>query len=105
MIGMETTPREAEPKASLYESVACRMADLIERGTFPPGARVPSVRSLSRQWEVSTTTVLEAYRLLEDRGLIEARPQSGYYVTTRFPGAPPEPEISRPAASRRTWSV
>ena len=64
MPAMETIEHGAESKVHLYESVAGRMADLIARGTFPSGARVPSVRSLSRQWEVSITTVLEAYRLL-----------------------------------------
>jgi DNA-binding transcriptional MocR family regulator len=37
------------------------------------------------------TTVLEAYRRLEDRGLIEARPQSGYYVR-RTPDPAPAPD-------------
>jgi DNA-binding transcriptional MocR family regulator len=43
--------------------------------------------------------VLQAYRLLEDRGKIEARPQSGYYVRTRFWKPPAEPDISRPATT------
>jgi DNA-binding transcriptional MocR family regulator len=41
--------------------------------------------------------VTEAYRLLEDQGRIEARPQSGYYVLAVSPAQLPEPEISRPA--------
>ena len=50
---------------------------------------------------MSVTTVLEAYHLLEDRGWIEARPQSGYYVRPaslrrpRAGEAPPEPTIRR----------
>ena len=64
----------------LYENVANRVANLVEKGVYNYGERVPSVRDLSRELEVSTTTVVEAYRLLEDQGLLEARPQSGYYV-------------------------
>lgn len=64
----------------LYERVANRVADLVDKGVYNYGERVPSVRDLSREMEVSTTTVVEAYRLLEDQGLLEARPQSGYYV-------------------------
>jgi DNA-binding transcriptional MocR family regulator len=47
---------------------------------------------------VSVSTVLQAYQLLENRGLIEARPQSGYYVTARsfLAASLPEPEISAP---------
>jgi len=38
--------------------------------------------------QVSISTALEAYRLLEDRQLIEARPQSGYYVRRLFNQSP-----------------
>jgi DNA-binding transcriptional MocR family regulator len=61
---------------------------MIQGGTFAVGDRIPSVRKLSRQLDVSVTTVVEAYRLLEDRRLVEARPQSGYYVRTPEPAAP-----------------
>jgi DNA-binding transcriptional MocR family regulator len=61
---------------------------MIQGGTFAVGDRIPSVRQLSRQLDVSVTTVVEAYRLLEDRRLVEARPQSGYYVRTPEPAAP-----------------
>lgn len=67
--------------AKLYEKVAGRMVDLVDKGVYNYGDRVPSVRDLSREFEVSTTTVVEAYRLLEDQGVLEARPQSGYYVS------------------------
>jgi DNA-binding transcriptional MocR family regulator len=38
--------------------------------------------------QVSISTALEAYCLLEDRQLIEARPQSGYYVRRLFNQSP-----------------
>lgn len=83
-------------KKLLYEQIADRMARLIEGGTYRPGNRLPSVRQLSKQQGVSISTVLAAYMILENRGLIEARPQSGYYVSTRLPMRLPEPEISSP---------
>jgi DNA-binding transcriptional MocR family regulator len=64
----------------LYERVANDLAGVIRAGTFRPGERIPSVREMSRQRQVSITTVLQAYQLLEDRGVIEVRPQSGYFV-------------------------
>src|SRR6059058_2785139 len=82
---------------SLYQQVALRISELIEHGTLRPGERVPSVRKCSEQQSVSIATVMQAYRLLENRGVIEARPQSGYYVRTRRWSPPPEPEMSRPA--------
>jgi DNA-binding transcriptional MocR family regulator len=93
---MDSNSEAPERNRWRYEELADRLADMIERGTFRPGDRIPSVRQMSRQQEVSISTVLTAYYLLEDRGLIEARPQSGYYVRLRRPTALPEPEISSP---------
>ena len=82
---------------SLYKQVASRISELIEHGTLRPGERVPSVRKCSEQQNVSIATVTQAYRLLEDSGILEARPQSGYYVRARRWSPPPEPAMSNPA--------
>lgn len=87
-----TTTRSTTPPP-LYQKVADEVANLIHTGTFEPGGRVPSLRRLSRQMSVSLTTAMEAYRVLEDRGLIEARPQSGYFVRCTA-GLPPAPAKS-----------
>src|SRR5437016_12844370 len=91
------TAAPAGAEASLYRQVALRISELIEHGTLRAGERLPSVRKCSEQQNVSIATVMQAYRLLEDRGVIEARPQSGYYVRARRWSPPPEPEMSRPA--------
>src|SRR6516162_1622431 len=80
----------------LYQDVAVRISELIEHGTLRPGERVPSVRKYSEQQDVSIATVMQAYRLLESRGILEARPQSGYYVRPKQWVPTPEPEMSRP---------
>src|SRR5881296_4129901 len=82
---------------NLYRQLALRISELIEHGTLRPGERVPSVRRCSAQQNVSIATVTQAYRLLENRGIIEARPQSGYYVRAQRWMPPPEPAMSRPA--------
>src|SRR5437879_5810262 len=89
----------------LYKQVALRIAELIEHGTLRPGERIPSVRELSEREEVSIATVMQAYRVLESRGLIEARPQSGYYVRARLWPPPPEPSKSQPTRSATRVSV
>lgn len=81
----------------LYEQVAERISRLIDEGTLRAGDRIPSVRKLCAQQTVSVSTATQAYRLLESRGLVEARPQSGYYVRARRWTLPPEPEKSQPA--------
>ncbi len=90
------TASQLSREENLYQQVALRISELIEHGTLRPGERVPSVRKCSEQQNVSIATVTQAYRLLENRGLIEARPQSGYYVRARRWNPPPEPGISRP---------
>src|SRR4051812_13549573 len=99
-----TVPVVPDATATLYASVADRVAGLIDKGTLRPGQKVPSVRKLSVQLGVSISTVLQAYRLLEDRGRIEARPQSGYYVraAVALPPTPVTPALDRaPRAARR----
>ncbi|HEX9080331.1 MAG TPA: PLP-dependent aminotransferase family protein [Desulfuromonadaceae bacterium] len=73
----------------LYEEVSARVREMIAKSTYRAGERIPSIRALSRQMRVSANTVMEAYGRLENAGLIEARPQSGYYVCSRptEPGA------------------
>ncbi len=80
----------------LYAELAVLAQSLIEQGTLRPGHRVPSVRMMSQRG-VSIATVLQAYTVLENRGYLEARPQSGYYV--RRPAfLSPEPRTAKPMA-------
>lgn len=86
----------------LYQQVAGRIAGLVESGTLRAGDRVPSLRQVSEQQGVSLSTTLQAFALLESRGLIEARPQSGFYVRPRLEVLPPEPRsTSIPSATTR----
>ncbi|NVK43550.1 MAG: PLP-dependent aminotransferase family protein [Oceanospirillaceae bacterium] len=80
----------------LYEQVADELRQRIDQGYYRCGDRLPSIRALSREHDISIATVQEAYRLLEDQGLAQARPKSGYYVRPR-PATPAMPAISRPA--------
>ena len=63
-----------------YEELAGFITGLVRNGTLPPGSRAPSLRQICKQRRISLSAALQAYRLLEDRGVLEARPQSGYYV-------------------------
>jgi DNA-binding transcriptional MocR family regulator len=85
----------------LYLKVAQSLEDQIQKGTFAIGDQVPSVRELSRHHRVSVSTVLQAYFWLENRGWIEARPKSGFYVRTPLHHLHPEPGY-RPTESQPT---
>src|SRR5947208_12280828 len=93
-----------EAESPLYHQVADQIHALVRAGTLRAGDRVPSVRRLSHQQGVSVSTVLQAYQRLEAIGVIEARPQSGYYVK-RMPNAVEEPAASRPPQRALTVDV
>src|SRR5262249_39568049 len=78
---------------------------LVEGGTLLPGARAPSLRAITKQRGVSLATALQAYRALEDRGILQARPQSGFYVAKGPPIRLDPPAISRPPSRASTVSV
>jgi DNA-binding transcriptional MocR family regulator len=80
-----------------YEQLAAQITALIHNGALVSGARIPSVRAASAQYGVSPATVFQAYYLLEDRGLIQARARSGYYVRAIVATALAEPAASRPS--------
>lgn len=71
--------------ATLAEQLAQRFAERIEQRLLAPGARLPSVRDCARRQQVSPSTVVTAYDLLQARGLVEALPQRGFFVRTRRP--------------------
>ncbi len=77
-----------------YEKFADQIAELIRSGMLAPGEKVPSVRHASRTYGVSPSTVFQAYYLLEDRGLIQARARSGYFVRELARHSLAEPETS-----------
>src|SRR5688572_17234440 len=93
----------AQP-ALLYERVARLVETQIATGTLRTNDRIPSVRSMSRTAKVSVSTVVQAYVHLESIGLIEARPQSGFYVRPPDPQTVPEPR-AKPTRSRRPTTV
>jgi DNA-binding transcriptional regulator YhcF (GntR family) len=65
----------------LYERLVGEIEGMVARGVLKPGERVLSVRRTSEQYNLSITTVVRAFLLLKSRGVIESRPQSGYFVS------------------------
>ena len=88
-----------------YQQLADFITRLVSAGTLLPGSRVPSLRKISRERGTSLATALQAYRLLEDRGVIEARPQSGFYVAKAGRAGCAPPAASRPPPAARTVSI
>ncbi len=63
-----------------YQQLADKLAQQIRAGVYKSDEKLESVRGFAKQQRVSVSTVLMSYGLLEDWGLVEVRPKSGYYV-------------------------
>ena len=87
------SPTKQEPFR--YRQVEARILEMVESGALTPGDRVPSLRRMSRSMGMGLSTVSHAYLELEAKGVLEARPRSGFYLR-QGPAPVPSP---RPAPS------
>lgn len=82
---MNKAPEQSNPQRGgasdyLYDTVADDLARAINEGIYPPGERLPSLRAVRERYGVSLATAVQALQRLEARGLVVARPRSGYFV-------------------------
>ena len=76
--GIHLNPDSSVP---LYLQIVSSLTTKIRDLALPPGSKLPPERELSRLLGVSRTTSINAYSLLEERGLVSSRIGSGTYVT------------------------
>lgn len=89
----------------LYIQVAEGLEKMIAEDVLRIGDKLPSVRVLSEEYGISMGTAFQAYYHLEGRGLIEARPKSGYYVRFNHKRFPQLPLMSTPDTLSHDVSV
>ncbi len=75
-------------KIPLYRQIYLSVRNSIENGSLKKGTRMPSIRHLSNDLEVSKTTITGAYEQLCAEGYIKNKPKSGYYVEAHFESIP-----------------
>ena len=80
---MAANIRTATKRTPLYREIAAKISRMIQQGSYRPGERLPSIRELSCRLRIGINTTTQAYALLENARIVEARPQSGYYVCQR----------------------
>ena len=68
----------------LFEQLASSLRASIVDGRVAFGERLPAARELASALEVNVHTVLRAYRVLRDEGLIELHPGRGAVVAKRL---------------------
>src|SRR4051812_4541822 len=97
---MDAPDQERAPR---YVQLGRAIAEQISTGTLRVGEKLPSVRSLSADRGVSISTVLQAYQWLENQGLIEPHPRSGFYA--RIPQSQLVPEPSYRSSEPRPIKI
>ena len=65
---------------TVVDQAASRLREGIENGLWLPGARLPSIRELATQFEVSANSVVAAIGLLEAEQLVDRRARRGVFV-------------------------
>ncbi|GAA0521118.1 GntR family transcriptional regulator [Saccharopolyspora subtropica] len=64
-----------------YEQVRSAIAEQINSGELPVGAKLPTVRALAADLGIAVNTAARAYRELEQAGLLETRGRAGTFVS------------------------
>ena len=68
----------------IYRQLRDKMVGLILEGALTEGEAIPSVRTVSSEYQINHLTVSKAYQSLVDEGLVEKRRGLGMFV---LPGA------------------
>ncbi|MDB5003345.1 MAG: aminotransferase class I/II-fold pyridoxal phosphate-dependent enzyme [Mucilaginibacter sp.] len=89
----------------LYVQIVSRIEKQIKQNLLKTGDKLPSVRALSQEQNISISTAYKAYVELENMGMIEARPKSGYYVKFSAAQHTKAPQIKPPLKKIAQTSV
>jgi GntR family transcriptional regulator, transcriptional repressor for pyruvate dehydrogenase complex len=65
----------------LYEQIVLQIEESITKGVLKQGDQLPAERELALQFGVSRTAVREAVKALREKGLVEAYPGKGTFIT------------------------
>lgn len=66
----------------LYEQIVQQIEESIQKGALKAGDQLPAERELATQFGVSRTAVREAVKTLREKGLVEAYPGRGTFITS-----------------------
>jgi GntR family transcriptional regulator/MocR family aminotransferase len=89
----------SDARAPLHRQVYARIRTSILQGTFGPGQRLPSTRTLATDLGMSRITVESAFSQLSAEGYLVRRVGAGTFVADVLPGVSP-PRRARGAAVR-----
>ena len=71
---------EAPGAVRNFESIVSRLHQLVEDGTLKPGDKLPAERKIAELFGVGRSSVRDAIRILEARGIVKSRQGGGTVV-------------------------
>lgn len=93
--------KRGDRRCPLYIQLYEYIRSEIISGNMEEGAKLPALRRIARDLNLSITTVEFAYNQLSVEGYIESKPQSGFYVA-KIPGPV---MINKVSSSSKTKSI
>ena len=77
MIFLVISPQSPDP---LYKQVTDQIKDGVAGGALKPGERLPSIREMAKELNISEITIKRAYTDLEAEGFIYTRAGLGSFI-------------------------
>ncbi|MBO5525699.1 MAG: GntR family transcriptional regulator [Clostridia bacterium] len=67
----------------LFEQIVNKIRGYIDAGVYAPDEKLPSVREFAASMSVNPKTVVRAYEILEQEGVLYSLQKKGYYVSPK----------------------
>lgn len=88
-----------ESEVPLHDQLVAQVGQLVACSALKPGERLPSIRGLAKRLGIHHLTVLSAYRVLAERGVLVIREGSGVRVAEFGQAGPPRADVALHAAA------
>ncbi len=77
--------QEFSEAITIYRQIAQHVEDTILEGALSPGERLSSLRDNAVELEVNVNTIMRAYNLLEEEGILQKKRGLGFFVSDEAP--------------------
>jgi DNA-binding transcriptional regulator YhcF (GntR family) len=77
--------RQNTDKSHLYQQIFALIRNEILSGKIKPGALLPPMREMAKQWNCATGTIMHVYQDLAKQGFVVSRVKQGTRVVEKVP--------------------
>ncbi len=72
---------DKKSKSPIYQQLGDALHDLIEQEILKPNMKLPPIRTFAEHLKINNVTVVNAYKYLENKGVVYSQMGSGTYVS------------------------